>query len=70
VLIARDRNPVVFSAAPRPRPHTVGYRTFSEQYLDSCGIFRDAVISILSVIAKQERVRLAEPDARRAGAGP
>ncbi len=38
----------------------VGYRSYSEQYLDSCGMFRDAVISILAVIAKQERVRLSE----------
>jgi DNA invertase Pin-like site-specific DNA recombinase len=38
----------------------VGYRSFTEQYLDSCGAFRDAVISILAVIAKQERVRLSE----------
>ena len=38
----------------------VGYRSFTEQYLDSCGIFRDAVISILAVVAKQERVRLSE----------
>ena len=27
---------------------------------DSCGIFRDAVLSILATIAKQERVRLSE----------
>jgi DNA invertase Pin-like site-specific DNA recombinase len=38
----------------------VGYRSFTEQYLDSCGLFRDAVISILATIAKQERVRLSE----------
>ena len=38
----------------------VGYRSFTEQYLDSCGIFKDAVIGILAVIAKQERVRLSE----------
>jgi DNA invertase Pin-like site-specific DNA recombinase len=38
----------------------VGYRSFTEQYLDSCGLFREAVISILAVIAKQERVRLSE----------
>jgi DNA invertase Pin-like site-specific DNA recombinase len=36
----------------------VGYRSFTEQYLDGCGIFRDAVLSILATIAKQERVRL------------
>jgi DNA invertase Pin-like site-specific DNA recombinase len=38
----------------------VGYKSFTEQYLDSCGIFRDAVISILATIAKQERIRLSE----------
>ena len=38
----------------------VGYRSFTEQYLDSCGLFKDAVISILATIAKQERVRLPE----------
>ena len=38
----------------------VGYRSFTEQYLDSCGLFKDAVISILATIAKQERVSLSE----------
>jgi DNA invertase Pin-like site-specific DNA recombinase len=38
----------------------VGYKSFSEQYLDSCGIFKDAVLAILAVIAKQERIRLSE----------
>jgi DNA invertase Pin-like site-specific DNA recombinase len=38
----------------------VGYRSFTEQYLDSCGMFRDAVVSILATIGKQERVRLSE----------
>lgn len=32
----------------------------TEQYLDSCGIFKDAVLSILATIAKQERIRLSE----------
>jgi DNA invertase Pin-like site-specific DNA recombinase len=38
----------------------VAYRSFTEQYFDSCGIFKDAVISILATIAKQERIRLSE----------
>lgn len=38
----------------------VGYRSFTEQYLDSCGMFKDAVLAILAVIAKQERIRLSE----------
>jgi hypothetical protein len=35
-------------------------RSFTEPYLDSGGMFKDAVIAILGAIAKQERVRLSE----------
>jgi DNA invertase Pin-like site-specific DNA recombinase len=38
----------------------VGFRSFTEPYLDSFGIFKDAVIAILGTVAKQERVRLSE----------
>ena len=38
----------------------VGFRSFTEPYLDSCGIFKDAVIAILGTIAKQERIRISE----------
>jgi DNA invertase Pin-like site-specific DNA recombinase len=38
----------------------VRFRSLTEPYLDSCGMFRDGVISILALIAKQERVRLSE----------
>jgi DNA invertase Pin-like site-specific DNA recombinase len=38
----------------------VDYRSFTEQYLDSTGIFKAAVIGILAAVAKQERVRLSE----------
>ena len=40
--------------------HGVEWRSFTEQYLDSCGMFKDAVLSILATIAKQERLRLSE----------
>jgi DNA invertase Pin-like site-specific DNA recombinase len=38
----------------------VGWKSYTEEYLDSCGLFREAVIGILAVIAKQERVRRSE----------
>jgi DNA invertase Pin-like site-specific DNA recombinase len=38
----------------------VGFRSFTEQYLDSTGIFKDAVIGIIAAVAKQERIRLSE----------
>lgn len=38
----------------------IAFKSYTEQYLDTCGMFRDAVIGILAAIAKQERVRISE----------
>ena len=38
----------------------VGYKSLTEQYLDSIGLFQEAIISLLATLAKQERVRLSE----------
>jgi DNA invertase Pin-like site-specific DNA recombinase len=38
----------------------IGFRSFAEQYFDSCGVFKDAVIAIMATLAKQERIRLSE----------
>ncbi len=38
----------------------VGFRSFTEQFFDSCGIFKDAVIAIMATLAKQERVKRSE----------
>jgi DNA invertase Pin-like site-specific DNA recombinase len=38
----------------------VAYKSFTEEYLDSCGIFREAVIAIMATIAKQESIRIGE----------
>jgi DNA invertase Pin-like site-specific DNA recombinase len=38
----------------------VNYRSFTEQYLDSTGLFKEAVIGILAAVAKMERVRRSE----------
>ena len=43
----------------------IGYRSYTEQYFDSCGVFRDAVIAIIATVAKQERIRISE--ARQSG---
>ena len=40
--------------------HGVEWFSFREEYLRSIGTFRDAVLSILACIAKQERIRLSE----------
>lgn len=38
----------------------VGFRSFTEPYLDSCGLFKEVVIAIIGTIAKQEKVRISE----------
>jgi DNA invertase Pin-like site-specific DNA recombinase len=38
----------------------VGFRSYTEQYLDTTGMFRDVVISLLATLAKQEKVRIGE----------
>jgi DNA invertase Pin-like site-specific DNA recombinase len=38
----------------------VAWRSFTEQYLDSTGVFKDAVISIMATIARQENIRRSE----------
>jgi hypothetical protein len=51
--------------------HGVGFRSLTEQYLDSCGMFKDAIISILATLSKSSvfgkcdngRSNAADPDA-------
>ncbi len=38
----------------------VAYKSYSEQYIDSSGIFKDVIIALLSTLARQERVRISE----------
>lgn len=38
----------------------VDWRSYTEQYIDSCGAFRDVVVSILATLAKQERIKISD----------
>jgi DNA invertase Pin-like site-specific DNA recombinase len=38
----------------------VRVRSYTEQYLDTCGLFADAVVAVLATIARQERLRISE----------
>ena len=44
----------------RLNSYGINWRSHTEQYLDSCGVFRDAVLAILAAVAKQERIRISE----------
>jgi len=38
----------------------IRFKSYTEQYVDSLGIFGEAIIGILAAVAQQERVRLSE----------
>lgn len=38
----------------------VGYKSYTEQYLDSTGLFKETIVSILATIARQEKIRISE----------
>jgi len=38
----------------------VAFKSYSEQYLDASGIFKDVIISLLATLAKQEKIRISE----------
>jgi DNA invertase Pin-like site-specific DNA recombinase len=44
----------------RLEAHGVAFKSFKEEYLDSTGLFKDAIIAIIGAIANQERERLSE----------
>jgi DNA invertase Pin-like site-specific DNA recombinase len=58
--LSREGTVETLNHLQRLTAYGVDYRSFTEQYLDSTGIFKEAVIGILAAVAKQERVRLSE----------
>ena len=38
----------------------VNWRSYQEAYFDSCGPFKDVVVSLMATLAKQERLRISE----------
>jgi DNA invertase Pin-like site-specific DNA recombinase len=44
----------------RLESYGVSYKSYTEPFFDSCGVFKDAVVAIMATLAKQERVKRAE----------
>jgi DNA invertase Pin-like site-specific DNA recombinase len=38
----------------------IKFKSYSEQYVDSLGVFGEAIIGILAAVAQQERIRISE----------
>src|ERR1700752_3221400 len=58
--LSREGVSATLNHLERLTQYGVDWRSHTEEYLDSCGIFRDAVLAILATIAKQERIRRSE----------
>jgi len=58
--LSREGTVETLNHLQRLTAYGVHYRSYTEQYLDSTGAFKEAVIGILAAVAKQERVRLSE----------
>jgi DNA invertase Pin-like site-specific DNA recombinase len=58
--LSREGTVETLTHLQRLTEYGINYRSFTEQYLDSTGLFKEAVIGILAAVAKQERVRLSE----------
>jgi DNA invertase Pin-like site-specific DNA recombinase len=58
--LSREGTVETLNHLQRLTSYGVNYRSFTELFLDSTGIFKEAVIGILAAVAKQERARLSE----------
>jgi DNA invertase Pin-like site-specific DNA recombinase len=58
--LSREGVSATLNHLERLTSYGVNWRSYTEEYLDSCGVFRDAVLGILATIAKQERIRRSE----------
>lgn len=38
----------------------IGFKSYTEQYIDSLGVFGEAIIGVLAAVAQQERIRISE----------
>src|SRR5260370_17285164 len=48
----------------------VKYKSYTEQYIDSLGVFGDAIVGIIGAIAAQERLRISERTKARLARAP
>jgi DNA invertase Pin-like site-specific DNA recombinase len=44
----------------RLKDNGIAFKSYTEQYIDSLGVFSDAIIGILGAIAEQERIRISD----------
>jgi len=58
--LSREGSRQTISYLEKLESHGVDWHSFTEPYISSLGVFSDAIIALLSALAKQERVRIGE----------
>ncbi len=71
--LTREGTLATLNYLKRLKNQGIKFKSFTEEYIDSLGVFADAIIGVLAAVAQQENVRLSERTkaglerARRAG---
>jgi DNA invertase Pin-like site-specific DNA recombinase len=58
--LSREGVRVTFTYLERLDSWGVAWRSYQEPYLDSCGLMKDLVISVMALMAQQERIAISE----------
>jgi DNA invertase Pin-like site-specific DNA recombinase len=58
--LTREGTLATLNYLKRLRDQGIAFKSYSEQYVDSLGVFADAIIGILAAVAQQERIRLSD----------
>jgi DNA invertase Pin-like site-specific DNA recombinase len=63
--LTREGTLATLTYLKRLKDQGIGFKSYTEQYIDSLGVFGDAIVGVLAAVAQQERLRLS--DRTRAG---
>ena len=58
--LTREGTLVTLQYLRRLKDHGIAFKSYTEQYIDSLGVFSDAIIGIIAAMAQQERIRLSD----------
>lgn len=58
--LTREGTLATLTYLKRLKDQGIAFKSFTEQYIDSLGVFGDAIIGVLAAVAQQERIRLSD----------
>ena len=58
--LTREGTLATLTYLKRLKDQGIAFKSFTEQYIDSLGVFGDAIIGVLGAVAQQERIRVSD----------